>query len=109
MAVYEKITLLMCKDAAGNKVLLYPITTLDNVDGAEDLLHYGAAQVLTDAEQAQARANIGAAEHKALVELNIRATTTEGEIESLRDNMEGLEAAVRTVKKAAVYGETLIL
>ena len=61
MAVYEKIVLLTCRDEAGNKILLYPITTLESVDGAEDLLHYGAAQVLTDAEQVQARTNIGAA------------------------------------------------
>lgn len=60
MAVYEKSTLVMCRDAAGNKYLLYPITTLECVDGAEDLLHYGKAQELTDAEQTQARMNIGA-------------------------------------------------
>ena len=60
MAVYEKSSLLMCRDAQGNKYLLYPITKLDCVDGAEDLLHYGAAQDLTEAEQTQARLNIGA-------------------------------------------------
>lgn len=61
MAVYEKNALLTGKDEAGNKNLIYPITKLDCVDGAEDLLHYGAAQELTDTEQAQARTNIGAA------------------------------------------------
>lgn len=61
MAVYDKNILLTCRDYDGNTVLLYPITTLECVDGAEDLLHYGAVQVLTDDEQAQARANIGAA------------------------------------------------
>lgn len=61
MAVYEKSMLLRCRDAAGNVILLYPITKLDCVDGAEDLVHYGAAQELTDAEMAQARSNIGAA------------------------------------------------
>lgn len=59
MAVYEKGMLLRCKDEAGNSYLLYPVTTLDYVEGAEDLLHYGA-QELTDEEQAQARTNIGA-------------------------------------------------
>lgn len=60
MAVYEKNTLLMCRDADGNKFLLYPITKLECVDGAEDLLHYGAAQDLSDGEKAQVLANIGA-------------------------------------------------
>lgn len=60
MAVYEKNTLLMCRDADGNKYLLYPITKLECVDGAEDLLHYGAAQNLSDGEKAQVLANIGA-------------------------------------------------
>lgn len=60
MAVYEKNTLLMCRDADGNKYLLYPITKLECVDGAEDLLHYGAAQDLSDGEKAQVLANIGA-------------------------------------------------
>lgn len=61
MAVYEKNVLLTGKDKDGNNHLLYPITQLDCVDGAEDLLHYGAAQELTDEEQTQARTNIGAA------------------------------------------------
>lgn len=61
MAVYEKNALLTGKDENGNKNLIYPITKLDCVDGSEDLLHYGAAQELTDAEQTQARTNIGAA------------------------------------------------
>lgn len=61
MAVLEKNALLQCKDAEGNTILLYPITTLDCVDGSEDLLHYGAAQALTATEQAQGRANLGAA------------------------------------------------
>lgn len=60
MALYEKNALLTCKDEAGNKYLLYPITRLDCVDGADDLLHYGSAQELTDEEKAQARENIGA-------------------------------------------------
>lgn len=62
MAVYEKNVLLTAKDAAGDKHLLYPITKLDCVDGADDLLHYGQAQELTDEEKEQARANIGAGE-----------------------------------------------
>ena len=59
MAVYEMNALLTRKDEAGNLHLIYPITQLDCVDGAEDLLHYGAAQDLTDEEKAQARENIG--------------------------------------------------
>ena len=34
MAVYEKNALLIRKDAAGNKHLIYPITKLDNIDEA---------------------------------------------------------------------------
>lgn len=60
MAVYEKAGLQMMKDANGNKFLLYPITSLDCVEGAEDLLHYDAAQELTDEQKAQVRTNIGA-------------------------------------------------
>lgn len=60
MAVNEKNVLLTGKDASGNKNLLYPITKLDCVDGAEDLVHFGAAQTLTSTEKAQARSNIGA-------------------------------------------------
>lgn len=60
MAVIEKAGLQMMKDAQGNKVLLYPITSLECVEGAEDLLHYDAAQELTDAQKAQVRTNIGA-------------------------------------------------
>jgi hypothetical protein len=61
MAVYEKNVLLTRKDAAGNTHLLYPITTLENVDGSESLLNFGEAQELTEAQKAQARKNIGAA------------------------------------------------
>lgn len=60
MAVYEKDALLVRKDAEGNKHLIYPITRLDNVDGAESLLQF-AEQDLADEEKAQARTNIGAA------------------------------------------------
>lgn len=66
MAVYEKNALLTHKDEAGDKHLIYPITRLDCVDGAEDLLHYGAEQALSDDEKDQARTNIGAA-RKAVV------------------------------------------
>lgn len=66
MAVLEKNALLQCKDAEGNTYLLFPITNLDCVDGAEDLLHFGAAQELTEDEQAQARTNIGAAKKAAV-------------------------------------------
>lgn len=61
MAVYEKDGLISVKDASGNTYLLYPITRLDCVAGAEDLLHYGAAQELTKDQMEQARENIGAA------------------------------------------------
>lgn len=60
MAVHEKNVLLTGKNTAGDKTLLYPITKLDCVDGADDLLHYGQAQELTTAEKTQARENIGA-------------------------------------------------
>ena len=38
MAVIEQNALLTGKDAAGNKTLLYPITKLECVDGAEELM-----------------------------------------------------------------------
>ena len=59
MAVYEKDTLLRCKDENGNEYLLYPITRLDCVDGAEDLVHYDKDQELTAGQKAQFLKNIG--------------------------------------------------
>lgn len=38
MATYEKNVLLMSKDGNGDKNLLYPITRLECVDGAEEAL-----------------------------------------------------------------------
>ena len=38
MAIYEKNVLLMSKDGAGNQNLMYPITRLECVDGAEEAL-----------------------------------------------------------------------
>ena len=60
MAVIEQNGLLSYIDAAGNTYILYPVTKLDNVDGAEDLLKT-VAQELTEAQKTQARGNIGAA------------------------------------------------
>lgn len=57
--VIERIGLWSGKDADGNKYLLYPITSLDCVDGADTLLDFGNAQTLTDAQIAQALANLG--------------------------------------------------
>ena len=59
MAVIEKCGLWTGKDSAGNKYLLYPITSLDCVDGAETLLDFGNAQTLTAAQIAQVLANLG--------------------------------------------------
>lgn len=67
MAVSEKDVLLTGKDAAGNNILLYPITRLDNVDGAEGLVHHDLAQELTDTEKTQARSNISAAKQPTVV------------------------------------------
>lgn len=103
MAVYEKNALLTCKDAAGNKYLLYPITRLDCVDGADDLVHFGAAQTLTDAEMAQARANIGA--------IPTPATATVGQIIQVAAVENGKVTAVKAVDtgNAKVNGEALVL
>ena len=60
MAVLDQNTLLVCKDENGNKYLLYPITKLDCVDGAENLLRFDEVQELTDEEKARVLANIGA-------------------------------------------------
>ena len=38
MPIVEKTGLMKYKDAAGNLTIMYPITTLDNVDGAEEAL-----------------------------------------------------------------------
>lgn len=46
MAVHENPVLLTLKDAEGNKHLLYPVTTLDCVDGAENLLRLDQAEEL---------------------------------------------------------------
>lgn len=76
MAVYEKAGLQMMKDADGNKVLIYPITSLDCVEGSEDLLHYGSTQDLTAEEKARARSNIGAAaddKHTSITNIEIDA------------------------------------
>lgn len=59
MAVYEQSALLRCKDENGNEYLLYPITKLDCVDGAEDLVHYDKDQELTAVQKAQFLKNIG--------------------------------------------------
>lgn len=59
MAVYEQNTLLRCKDENGNEYLLYPITKLDCIDGAEDLVHYDKDQELTAEQKAQFLKNIG--------------------------------------------------
>lgn len=59
MAVYEQTTLLRCKDENGNEYLLYPITRLDCVDGAEDLVHFDKDQELTAVQKAQFLKNIG--------------------------------------------------
>lgn len=59
MAVYEQAVLLSGIDAAGNRYLLYPITTLDCVDGAEDLLHFDAVQELTEEQRARVRSTLG--------------------------------------------------
>ena len=109
MAVVEKDVLIRCKDAEGNTYLLYPITRLDCVDGAEDLLHFGEAQELTDEEQTQARTNIGAADKKSLTELAVRVLSVESELDSLCYSLGDIGTMVSTEKKATVKGETLIL
>lgn len=48
MAVYDKDGLLTYKDDDGNKYLLYPITRLDCVDGAENLVDQDALAVKQD-------------------------------------------------------------
>ena len=92
MAVYEQNVLLTNKDADGNKSLLFPITRLDNVDGAEDLLHYDSAQELTETQQTQVRDNIGAAaayhEHPVLTS----AVTATGDGEAYTATVEGVTA-----------------
>lgn len=59
MSVYEQSMLLRCKDENGNSYLLYPITQLDCVDGAEDLVHFDKEQELTAVQKAQVLKNIG--------------------------------------------------
>ena len=59
MAVIERCGLWTGKDESGNKYLLYPITSLDCVDGAETLLDFGNAQTLTADQITQALKNLG--------------------------------------------------
>lgn len=59
MAVYDQYVLHTRKDQDGNKHLLYPITKLDCVDGAEKLLRFDESQKLSDAEKATAMVNLG--------------------------------------------------
>lgn len=110
MAVYEKSALLQCKDAAGNVYLLYPITTLDCVDGAEDLLHYGEAQDLTPAQKAQALSNIGGIPTPATAEvgkyLRVAAVDASGKVTAV----EAVDAPTSGGSSSAtVDGETLVL
>ena len=95
MAVYEQNVLLTNKDADGNKSLLFPITLLDNVDGAEDLLHYDKAQELTETQQTQVRDNIGAAaayhEHPVLTS----AVTATGDGEAYTATIDGVTALTK--------------
>lgn len=43
MPVVEKSGLMKYKDSAGNTTIMYPITTMDNVDGVEEALAEKAA------------------------------------------------------------------
>lgn len=109
MAVYEKNTLLMCRDADGNKYLLYPITKLECVDGAEDLLHYGAAQDLTDGEKAQVLANIGSLPTPPTAQvgqfLRVAAVDANGRVTAV----EAVDMPVGVGGSASVEDETLVL
>lgn len=91
MAVYEENALLTKVDEAGNKSLIFPITKLDNVDGAEDLLHYDTAQELTEDQQTQARSNIGAAaaDHEHPFDTGI---VSEGDGKAYTATVEGITA-----------------
>lgn len=65
MATIEKSVLLQNIDSEGNNRLLYPVTTLDNVAGSEQLLADLAntvrfvPQSLSDSEKEQGRQNLG--------------------------------------------------
>lgn len=59
MAVSEKNMLLTGKDSAGNNVLLYPVTKLECVDGADELLSFTERQELTDEQKQIALQNLG--------------------------------------------------
>ena len=106
MAVYEKNALLTVKDEAGNRYLIYPITQLDCVDGAEDLLHYGSAQDLTGAEKARVLSNIGAMPTPAAAKvgqyIRIAEVNESGEVTAV-------EAVEQTAGSVTVDGESLII
>ena len=93
MATYEKNVLLTSKDESGNLNLLFPVTRLACVDGAEELVSFGEAQALTDDQMAQARANIGAvaANHKHLYG---EAVKTEGDGAAYTATVEGITELV---------------
>lgn len=66
MAVKEMSGFLKYKDSNGDTILLFPITTKDNIDGLDEIENELAnavkitAQTLTDDQKAQARENINA-------------------------------------------------
>ena len=93
MATYEKNVLLTSKDESGNKNLLFPVTRLACVDGAEELVSFGEAQELTDDQKAQALTNIGAAAAKHN-HLYGEAVTTEGDGAAYTATVEGITELV---------------
>lgn len=69
MPIVEKSGLMKYKDAAGNTTIMYPITTMENVDGVEEAL----------AEKA-------AASHVSDANVHITGEYTEAEIQAIWDS-----------------------
>lgn len=89
MAVIEKSGLMKYKDEAGNVYLLYPITTMDNVDGMEELL-FGVPATSTDGVTYAATIP-GVTELKAGIKFTI-IPNMDSTAESIELNVNGLGA-----------------
>ena len=96
MAVTENTVLMTGVDESGNKRLIYPVTTLDAIDGAENLVRCDTEQEFTDEQKSQARTNIGAAaaEHEHAEQVAMHGITTAGDGSSYTATVEGIDALV---------------
>lgn len=104
MATYEKKVIISGVDESGNKTVMYPVTKLDYVEDADDLLHYGKTQTLTEEQKAIVRANIGADEACRVIYLE---STDTANLVSIRDLESGTYIFYGKFKPFASSSSTL--